>query len=164
MIQRGARIVADDGSLNVVDLHAEQFRQAYPLIQSSATKWTLDQWLKYANDLCSDPDDRGGILSIQNSARHIFAVAAYRIKTSQSRDRILQVEHLCMVSLFNGLIGPPLVQALENRGQEEDCLEVRVNAPETHHDVGWLSRQLPGGLLRKLGFDLKDDVLTKTLD
>ncbi len=152
-----------DEFFTVSDLPAKQLRQAYPLIEASGTSWTLDQWLQYANGLCHDPDQRGGILSIQNSARYVYALVAYRIETCKSGGQILEVEHFCMVGLFNGSIGPPLVQALEQRAKEKNCSEIRVDAPEGADTMGWISRQMPGGLLRKLGYTGEANSLTKAL-
>ena len=152
-----------DEFFTVLDLPAEQLRQAYPLIQASSTSWTLDQWLEYADRSCHDPDQRGGILSVQNSARYIYALAAYRIEPCQPGGQILEVEHFCMVGLFNGSIGPPLVQALEQRAKKENCSEIRVGAPEGADIVGWISRQMPGGLLRRLGYAGEANLLTKAL-
>ena len=75
----------------------------------------------------------------------------------------MQVEHLCVLDFLNRSVGQLLIEALEQRGQAESCLEIRVSAPEAIGMMSWLRHQMPGAFLQDLGYVLEDNLLSKRL-
>jgi hypothetical protein len=75
----------------------------------------------------------------------------------------MQVEHLCVLDLLNRSVGQLLIEALEQRGQAESCLEIRVSVPEAIGILRWLRHQMPGAFLQNLGYVLEDNLLSKRL-
>jgi hypothetical protein len=162
MPQYGQSAIADN-LYSVLDLPPEQFHQAYPLIQVLRTNLTLDQWLDYASGLHHRPDNTGGLLSVQCSTRYIYALATYEIRSRHPETRVLQVEHLCVLDLLNRSVGQLLVEALEQRGHAESCLEIQVTVPEAISMMSWLRHQMPGAFLQNLGYVIDDNLLSKRL-
>jgi hypothetical protein len=159
---RGKSAVSDN-LYSVLDLAPEQFQQAYPLIQVLRTNLTLDQWLEYANGLHHRPNNTGGVLSVQCGTKYIYALAAYEIWSRHAESRVMQVEHLCVLDLLNRSVGHLLIEALEQRGQAESCLVIKVSAPEAIGMMSWLRHQMPGAFLQKLGYVIEDNLLSKRL-
>jgi len=152
-----------DNLYNVLDLPPEQFQQAYPLIQVLRTNLTLDQWLEYARGLHHRPDNTGGVLSVQCSPGYIHALAAYEIRPRHAETRVIQVEHLCVLDFLSRSVGQLLIEALEQRGHAEGCLEIRVSVPEVIGMMSWLRHQMPGAFLQNLGYVIDDNLLSKRL-
>jgi len=124
---------------------------------------TLGQWLEYASGLHHRPGNTGGVLSVQCSPGYIHALATYEIWSRHAETRVIQVEHLCILDLLNRSVGHLLIEALEQRGQAESCLEIKFNVPEAIGMMSWLRHQMPGAFLQNLGYVIEDNLLSKRL-
>jgi hypothetical protein len=75
----------------------------------------------------------------------------------------MQVEHLCILDFLSKSVGQLLIEALEQRGQTESCLEIKFSVPETIGMRNWLRHQMPGAFLQTLGYAIEDNLLSKRL-
>ena len=144
-----------------------QVLQAYPLVQSAVPHLTLEQWMGYAEELCSGerPGETGvGVMSAQNPDGYIYGIYCHEVETDIKHGRILKVSNLVTANLYDSAgIMDRMIDSMIDMARDSGCVAVQVDLPQEIAN-GPQSVESPANMLRGAGYRLASVALCRPVD
>lgn len=132
-----------------------QVLQAYPLVQTAVPHVTLEEWVRYAEEL----RDRqhlapgcAGVMSAQNPDGYIYGIYCHEVESTIKHGRILKVTNLVTANLYDSSgIMDRMIDSMHDKARDSGCVAVHVELPE---EVGMGPRPVGGAvsMLRSAGY------------
>jgi len=112
-----------------------EIARAFPLVQLMMPDVDQRRWDRFARSFLRS-SSRRGILSVRDHRGHIRGLAIFRRQLDLS-GQVLLADPVLFVDLLDSAdVGLVLIAALEAKGREIGCDEVRVNMPD-HQGRDW---------------------------
>ena len=118
--------------LKAQPLTPECIAQAYPLVQATFPKVSLDDWMSFARALVLHRDrPETGIISIVSEQGYIAGLSSYRVDHSLIHGQSLTAEHFIAIDMFDRrAVVHALAEAVEALAHEHRCRAVHMNLLE----------------------------------
>jgi hypothetical protein len=111
-------------------LTAKSIDRAFPVAQAARMGLQLGQWRRFAAGRVRCRPAKGGIVTIENSARTILGLASYMIEPALGLDAICSAENFVAFDLLNNArVARALVRALEALALRQGATAIRIALP-----------------------------------
>lgn len=144
-----------------------QVLQAFPLVQSAVPHLTLDQWMRYAEELCGrrrSAESGVGVMSAQNPDGYIYGIYCHEVETDIKQGRVLKVSNLVTANLYDSAgIMDRMIDSMIDMARDSGCAAVQVDLPR---EIGHGPQPIegPASMLRGAGYRLESVALCRPVD
>ncbi len=114
-------------------LTAERIAQAYPLVQASLPRVTLEAWQAFAAPLTARGESGAtGIIMVAGERDYIAGLCSYRIAQDLVHGRLLSADHFLAFDMFDRRAAVhALAQGIEALARKRHCTAIHTNLIRT---------------------------------